>query len=549
MQDESQELPVDSETGVGEAAGGELVAGQKLTVVEKVGYSMADAAANFVFMTMILFQKNFYTDVFGLSAVAASAVLLFPRLWDAVADPIVGVLADRTSTRWGKFRPWILFTAVPWAIIMVLAYMAPSGWSMTAMVVYAAVTNTLLMSIYSMNNMPYAALGGVMTGDVHERAKLNSYRFVAVNVAQFIVGGFTLPLVARFADEHAAGKAVQVTDTQHGWLMTMTIWAVVCLVLFLITFFTTRERIQPPPQQKSDIGGDFADLLRNRPWMIMFAMTLAHFCILSFRGGALYDYYQHYADKAALYDWVSSLHLNLTQPPLAPGEKPTGFVDGVLGYVVHADKSNLASSNVAGVAYSLINMINTATTILFIILTASFAKRFGKKCVTVAGFGLATLTSLAFYLLSPTNIWGMVALTVLTAIVYAPTIALVWAIYADVADYSEWKTGRRFTGMVFATIGFALKSGLALGAASELWVLTGFFHYDTKLPDASEAIQGYRVCSSLLVGGLFAICTILLICNPLGKRITIQMAGELAERRKHFENNKHNFRSSIETQP
>jgi glycoside/pentoside/hexuronide:cation symporter, GPH family len=314
----------------------------------------------------------------------------------------------------------------------------------------------------------------------------------------------------------------------------MTIWAVACLVLFMITFLTTRERVLPPPQQKSNIKEDFSALLRNSPWVIMFAMTLVHFCILSFRGGALYDYYQHYADKQAMYEWVSSLHLNLTKPPLALGEKPTGFVDGVLGYVVHADKSNVASSNVAGVAYSLINMMNTATIIIFIILTASFARRFGKKTVAVAGFGLATLSSTAFYFLSPTNIWGMVALTLLTAVFYAPTIALVWAIYADVADYSEWKTGRRFTGIVFATIGFALKSGLAIGAASELWILTGFFNYDTKLPDAAEAIQGYRICSSLLVGALFALCTVLLMAYPLGKRITIQMADELAERRKQF---------------
>jgi glycoside/pentoside/hexuronide:cation symporter, GPH family len=507
---------------------------QRLSITEKVGYSCADAAANFVFMTMILFQKNFYTDVFGLAAGTAATILLAARLWDAVVDPIVGTLSDRTRTRWGKFRPWILFTALPWCIVMVLAYKTPQGWTTNQMILYAAITNILLMSIYSMNNMPYSALGGVMTADVNERAKLNSYRFVAVNAAQFIVGGFTLPLVARFAAKHAGSGDVQLADTQYGWQTTMTIWAVACMVLFMITFLTTRERIQPPPQQKSNAKQDFADLLRNSPWAIMFAMTVVHFCILAFRGGALYDYYQHYADKSALYDWVSSLHLNLTKPPLAAGEKPTGFVDGVLGYVVHADKSNLASSNVAGVAYSIINMLNTGTTILFIILTASFARRFGKKIVAVTGFGLATLTSLAFYVLSPTNIWGMVALTLLTAVAYAPTIAMVWAIYADVADYSEWKTGRRFTGIVFATIGFGLKSGLAIGAASELWILQGFFNYDTKLPDAAEAIQGYRVCSSLLVGALFALCTILLMAYPLGKRITIQMADELAERRKKF---------------
>ncbi|MGH7978072.1 MAG: MFS transporter, partial [Limisphaerales bacterium] len=175
---------------------------QKLSFVEKAGYSAADSGANFVFMTMILYQTNFYTDVFGLSAGVAAAILLWPRLWDAVADPIVGVLADRTNTRWGKFRPWILFTAVPWCVIMILAYTTPKGWNLSAMIFYAVITNTLLMTIYSMNNMPYAALGGVITGDIVERAKLNSYRFIAVNAAQFIVGGFTLPLVAKFAVGH-----------------------------------------------------------------------------------------------------------------------------------------------------------------------------------------------------------------------------------------------------------------------------------------------------------------------------------------------------------
>src|SRR5580692_10493498 len=219
---------------------------QKLSFFEKAGYSAGDSATNFVFITMIYFQTNFYTDVFGLTATAAAAILLWPRLWDAVADPIVGILADRTNTRWGKFRPWIIATAVPWCVVMILAYTTPKGWSMGAMIAYAVITNTMLMSIYSMNNMPYAALGGVMTGDVGERAKLNSFRFIAVNAAQFIVGGFTLPLVAKFALSHAnnnGGAAVGIADKQYGWQMTMTVWAVLCLVLFLITFLTTKERI------------------------------------------------------------------------------------------------------------------------------------------------------------------------------------------------------------------------------------------------------------------------------------------------------------------
>src|SRR5690242_571986 len=223
---------------------------QKLSFLEKAAYSGGDAAANFVFMTMILFQLNFYTDVFGLTAGAAAAILLLPRLWDAFFDPVMGILADRTRTRWGKFRPWVLWTAVPWAVVMVLAYTSPQGWSMGALIAYAAISNALLMTLYSMNNMPYSALGGVMTGDVDERTSLNSFRFVAVNIAQFVVGGFTLPLVAKFAAGH---------DRQYGWRMTMTIWAVLCLVLFLITFLTTKVRIKPTTEQTSSAKQDFAD--------------------------------------------------------------------------------------------------------------------------------------------------------------------------------------------------------------------------------------------------------------------------------------------------
>ena len=173
------------------------------------------------------------------------------------------------------------------------------------------------------------------------------------------------------------------------------------------------------------------------------------------------------------------------------------------------------------------------STIIVILLSPPLAKKFGKKAVAITGFGLASLGSLAFYFLPPTNIWGMVVLTALIAIAYAPTIPLIWAIYADVADYSEWKTGHRFTGMVFATIGFGLKAGLALGSASFLWIMAGLFNYDTKVPDAAQAVQGYRVCSGIVVGLLFAVCTVLLTVYQLNKKVTIQMADELAERRRN----------------
>lgn len=260
----------------------------------------------------------------------------------------------------------------------------------------------------------------------------------------------------------------------------------------------------------------------------MWCWTLVHFAILSFRGGALYNYYHHYADKAAMFDWVQKLGL-----VVPTGATSSGILE-TLGLIVHGDTTNLANSNVADVFNSIINMLGTGLTIIVILLSPPLAKRFGKKAVAAVGFALATIGSLSFYLLSSTNVWGMIAITAFVSIVYAPTIPLTWAIFADVADYSELKTGRRFTGMVFATIGFALKSGLALGSASFLWIMVGFFKYDTKFPDTADAVQGYRACSGIVVGILFGICTILLASYQLNKRTTIQMADELAERRRKF---------------
>jgi Na+/melibiose symporter-like transporter len=396
---------------------------------------------------------------------------------------------------------------------------------MGAMIAYACITNMLLMSIYSMNNMPYAALGGVMTGDINERASLNSYRFVAVNAAQFIVGGFTLPLVAKFAAKHAGSGAVTVVDKQYGWQMTMVIWAVLCLVLFLITFASTKERIKPTTTVKSSPKQDFLDLLKNNPWKVMWCWTMVHFAILAFRGGALYNYYHHYADKSAMFEAVKKFGL-----VMPVGVQGNGLLEW-LGYIVHGDAT---ATNVADVFNSIINMLGTALIMIVIMLSPSLARNFGKKVVATAGFALSTIGTLAFYLLSPTNVWGMLAVTAFISIVYAPTIPLTWAIFADVADYSEWKIGRRFTGMVFATIGFALKSGLALGSAGFLWIMAGFFNYDTKLPDAQQAIDGYRACSGIVTGILFAICTVLLACYQLNKATTIQMADELAERRRKY---------------
>lgn len=489
---------------------------QRVSYLERAGYSAGDAAANFVFMSMILFQTSFYTDVFGISAGATAALLLVGRLWDAVIDPLVGFIADRTNTRWGKYRPWILLTAAPWSLAMILAYTTPVGCSHRMLLLYAVVTNIALMSIYSINNMPYSALGGVITGDPLERDRLNSLRFASVNFAQLVVGGLTLPLVAKFS----AGST-----PQHGWQVTMTLWAAICFVLFVFTFATTRERVTPPPRQKNSVLEDLRSLARSSPWAVMFVMTIFQFAALAFRGGALYNYYHHYVDKAAMYQCLQALGLT------TPGHGIVARALRTLGYIVHGDKNRLSNSNVADVFNSIVNVTTTLTTIVTLSLSPSLSARFGKKAVAVTGFALSTLATAAFAILGPNDVYGMLMLTIVIAACFAPTIPLVWSMYADVADYSEWKTGRRITGVIFATICFALKAGLALGSAGFLWTMTAFYHYDVRHPEAIATVGGFRVCATLVVALLFAVCTGLLLAYKLNRGLTHRMVSDLSARR------------------
>ncbi len=482
----------------------------KLSFVEKAGYSLGDAAANFVFMTMILFQLSFYTDTMGIAAAAAGTLLLVGRLWDAFFDPMMGVLADRTQTRWGKFRPWVLWTAVPWAVVLVLAYTVP-GFKGTALLAYAIVTNILLMTLYSANNTPYSAMTGVMTGDVNERTALSSYRFFAAMFAQLIVGGFTLSLVAKFG--HG--------DNARGWQTTMALWAVLCLVCFVITFLTTKERIQPPPQQRSAPREDFRSLARNGPWIAMFVLTLAHFTYVALRSGSMYYYFTYYVDGARLYDFLAGLGLVTT----AGGG---GGLLGTFGLLV-----NEAHSNVSSVGFSLFNMWSQAVTIVGVVASTFLAIRFGKKAVAIVGFSLATLLAAAFILLPAGSIGATYLLEAVRALCYAPTIPLIWAMFADVADYHEWTTGRRITGIVFATILFALKAGLSLGGAIGGWLLSGY-GYRPNVAQAAHTLLGIRLSASVYPALFLVVVVVCVAGYRIGKQLNLRIQDELAERRKAF---------------
>src|SRR4030043_29438 len=239
---------------------------QKLSVREKIGFSLGGGPANFIFQTIMLLQLSFYTDAFGLTAGVATWLFLVARLWGALCDPIVGFLGDRTSSRWGKFRPWILWTAVPFGIIGFLAFTTPD-FGGTAKIIYAYATYILLMSVYSANNVPYSALSGVITGDMVERTSLSSFRFVMVVLATLAIQGLALPLVNHFGQG----------DSAKGYQITMGIFCAIAILFFIITFATTKERIQPPPQQKTSLKQDLTDLVMNRPWIIMFFVFVMMF--------------------------------------------------------------------------------------------------------------------------------------------------------------------------------------------------------------------------------------------------------------------------------
>jgi GPH family glycoside/pentoside/hexuronide:cation symporter len=489
---------------------------QKLSFIEKAGYSVGDAAANFVFHTMIIFQLSFYTDTFGIAAAAAGTLLLVGRLWDAFFDPMMGVMADRTNTRWGKFRPWVLWTAVPWGVVMVLAYTTP-GFSTAGKLAYACVTNILLMTLYSANNTPYSAMTGVMTGDVNERTSLSSYRFVAAMIAQLIVGGFTLPLVAKFGQG----------DRQKGWQMTIGLWAIICVVLFVITFFTTRERIKPNPEQKSSPREDFGNLLKNKPWIAMFVLTLAHFIVLAMRGGTMFYYFEHYVDHNRLFDLLQTLGLTAATEGSSSGGAWHFFLN-TFGLIVDSSKQNVSS-----VGFSLFNMSSQFVTVIGVLFSTMLAIKFGKRAVAIVGFSLTTVFMASFIFLPRDAVGTTFILEYLRALSYAPTIPLLWAMFADVVDFGEWTTGRRTTGVIYATIIFGLKAGLSLGGAIAGWLLSGY-GYKANAVQTPEALQGIRMTISVYPTVFFLIVITCLFFYSISKELNIRIQDELAERRKKY---------------
>lgn len=421
----------------------------RLSIVEKLGYGLGDCGANFVFQTQLIFLMSFYTDVVGLASATVGTMFLVSRLWDAVNDPLIGALADRTSTRWGKFRPWVLLTALPFAFCFVLAYTVPDLEGQ-AKIVWAYITYNLLMMAYTANNIPYAALTGVITPDPVERTALTSWRFLMAMSTAFVVQTFTPQLVETLGDG----------DDALGYRLTMTLWAALATVFFVITFATTRERVAPAKTQPSSVAKDLKGLLKSRTWIALAAATVCYFLYLSMRGSVGIYYFQYVLGPDL---WLGRSWVEL--------------------FAWYSGAGLLAS--MAG-----------------ILLAKPLSLRFGKRDVLIGSvLGSSGLTA-AFYVLPDSLPWAAVGTQCLLQFVYGVSIPLLWAMMADVADYHELRSGDRATAMTFAATVFALKLGLSLGGALTGWLLDRY-GYVPNVAQSASAMEGIRLMMSLLPAGAF----------------------------------------------
>ena len=472
---------------------------EKLSITEKIGYSLGDLAANLVFQTLITYLAYFYTDIYGLEASDATAVMWFVGLIAAFGfNPIVGAIADRTNSRWGKFRPWILWTAVPLGIISVLAFSTPD-FSYQGKVIYAVVTYTLLLLLYASSNLPYSALSGVITGNMKDRNSISSYRFVAVMFAQFFVQVFMLPIII-YAGEGDKALGIEIVMT---WL------AIIGTVMLLITFITTRERVVPTEEQKSTVVEDLKDLIYNRPWVIMLFLTTLTFVSLALKGGSYVYYFENYIDSNRLTDFISPILNSLSDVGI-----------------------NFFGNDPVSAGFGLFNAGGIIFMIIGIGLSKPLADKYGKRNIFGVFLLISTVFIILFNFFKTTDIELIFMSQILHGFFYGITIPLLWAMIADVADYSEWKNNRRATAIIFSAMMVGLKLGLTIGS-SLITIILDFYGYlaNSEMGQTLEAINGIKLLVSIYPAIPFLIGAGLLFFYEINKEMETQIELELMQRR------------------
>ncbi len=448
---------------------------QKLRFGEKLGYGLGDTASNFFFATFNIFLLYYYTDIFGLTAAAVGTMFLVTKIVDAVSDPIMGLIADRTNSRWGKFRPYLLWAAVPYGLCGYAMFANPD-LSYAGKLVYAYVTYSLMMLAYTAINVPYSALMGVISPSSLERTKVASYRFFCAFTASWLIGTFVTPL------KNILGRG----DEALGFQLTMLIFAVISVLLFWTTFATTRERVSPP-LIKSDLNQDLRALFSNGPWRALFAAGVFTLMNVAVRNGTLLYYFKYYVGD-----------------------------DGTRIFLIF-DKTAIFMST--GLLAMLVGVA----------LTKTLSSRFEKRQLMIFLSLLNAVLMALFFFTPPDEYTLMVAINCAAALVSGPTPALVWSMYADCADYGEWKTGRRTTALVFSTVQFSHKLGLAVGAGLA-GIILAWFGFVANEAQSATSMLGIRFMFSVFPAVLAILGVIAIYYYRIDSAMLFRMEQDLKER-------------------
>ena len=456
----------------------------KLKMKEKLSYGFGDLASVLYWQTFMLYFTYFYTDVFLIPAGAAATMFLVSRLWDGVNDPLMGIIADRTNTRWGKFRPFLLWLCVPFAVAGVLTFTVP-GFSASGKLIWAYATFILIMMLYTAINIPYTALLGVISPDSNERTSVSSIKFIFAYGAGIIVSATLLPMV----------KALGSGSEARGWQLSFVVYGIAAVIFFLIAFRGTNERIQPPKTQESSIKKDLLELVTNGPWLILLGATLTFILFVAVRGSVTAHYFKYVIGEQAL--------------------KLPFFAAKTYDF-----ETLVSAFNTVGQISSLVGVL----------IVNWFARVVGKKKAFLIFFIVAIASTAGFYFLSAKQLPLIYLLQITGSITGGPLSVLLWAMYADTADYAEWKRGRRATGLVFSASTMSQKFGWALGAylALNLMSQVGFAPNQDQ---TAESLRGLILLFSLIPAALGVVSMIILVFYPLSDKKVETIIGELNERR------------------
>lgn len=427
----------------------------------------------------------FYTDVFGLPATVVGTMFLITRVWDSVSDPLMGLIADRTNTRHGKFRPYILWGAIPFGIIGVLTFTTPD-LDLKGRIIYAYITYTLMMTAYTVVNVPYASLLGVMSPHSSDRNILSSYRMSFAYIGSFIALLMFMPLVNFFSEKATGNRSVE-----YGWIMAVAVISIICIILFFLTFALTRERVKPVRTQ-SKASEDLKDLMKNRPWWLLLGAGVAALIFNSIRDGATVYYFKYYIQEESI--------------------------------------SNISLFNFSFVLSGLYLAIGQIANLAGVILSAPLSNKIGKKNTYIGSMAIATILSIIFFWISKDNLIWIFIFQVLISICAGSIFPLLWSMYADCADYSEYKTGNRATGLIFSSSSMSQKLGWAIGSALTGWLLA-YFGFQANTAQNPETIQGIKMFMSLLPAIGTVLSVILISFYPLSEKKMRKISIALQERR------------------